>query len=79
MPSVAALWDMHHPYRYAGESPKETVAHLGSLIKYVHVKDSVMVEGRPQYRMMGEGDLPIPQMLDALVDIAMTGTSPWNG
>ena len=31
MPSVAALWDMHHPYRYAGESPKETVANLGTL------------------------------------------------
>ena len=69
MPSVAALWDMHHPYRYAGESPRETVQNLGGLIKYVHVKDSVMVDGRPQYRMMGEGDLPIPQMLDALVDI----------
>ena len=22
---VAALWDMHHPYRYAGESPETTV------------------------------------------------------
>ena len=21
LPSVAALWDIHHPYRYAGESP----------------------------------------------------------
>ena len=76
MPSVAALWDMHHPYRYAGESPRETVQNLGGLIKYVHVKDSVMVDGRPQYRMMGEGDLPIPQMLDAL---ATTATSPWSG
>lgn len=73
MPSVAALWDMHHPYRYAGESPRETVQNLGGLIKYVHVKDSVMVDGRPQYRMMGEGDLPIPQMLDALVDIGYDG------
>ncbi len=32
-----------------------------------------MVDGRPQYRMMGEGDLPIPQMLDALVDIGYDG------
>ena len=29
MPSVAALWDMHHPYRYAGESPRETVPEPG--------------------------------------------------
>ena len=51
MPSVAALWDMHHPYRYAGESPRETVQNLGGLIKYVHVKDSVMVDGRPQFHI----------------------------
>ena len=73
MPSVAALWDMHHPYRYGGESPRETVSHLGSYIKYVHVKDSVMKDGKVEYRMMGEGDLPIPEMLDALVDIGYDG------
>ena len=38
-----------------------------------------MVDGRPQYRMMGEGDLPIPQMLDAWWTSATTGTSPWSG
>ena len=32
-----------------------------------------MVEGRPQYRMMGEGDSHHPQMLDALVDIGYDG------
>ena len=73
MPSVAALWDMHHPYRYAGESPRETVQNLGGLIKYVHVKDSVMVDGRPQYRMMGEGDLPIDAMMRALRSINYEG------
>ena len=73
LPSVAALWDMHHPYRYGGESPKETVEHLGSYIKYVHVKDSVMVDGKVQYRLMGEGDLPIEEMLDALVDVGYDG------
>lgn len=73
MPSVAALWDMHHPYRYAGEAPAVTVANLGSYIKYVHVKDSVMKEGKCEYRMMGEGDLPITEMLDALTAIGYDG------
>lgn len=66
MPSVAALWDMHHPYRYAGESPAQTVEQLGPYIKYVHVKDSVVQDGKCSYRMMGEGDLPIREMLDEL-------------
>ena len=45
MPSVQALWDMHHPYRYMGEEPEETVKNLGAYIQYVHVKDSVMGQG----------------------------------
>ncbi len=73
MPSVAALWDMHHPYRYAGESARQTVENLGSYIKYVHVKDSIVKDGKCEYRMMGEGDLPILEMLDELVGIGYDG------
>ena len=57
--AVAALWDMHHPYRYMHESPAETVKNLGSYIKYVHVKDSVVRDGKLEYRFMGEGDMPV--------------------
>ena len=32
-----------------------------------------MVDGKAQYRMMGEGDLPIHEMLDALVDMGYDG------
>ena len=39
---IAALWDMHHPYRYGGESPETTVANLGEYIKFIQVKDSVL-------------------------------------
>ncbi|MDP4094361.1 MAG: sugar phosphate isomerase/epimerase family protein, partial [Bacillota bacterium] len=57
--AVGALWDMHHPYRFAGEKPGKTVHNLGAYIKYVHIKDSVIENGKISYRMMGEGDLPI--------------------
>ena len=70
---IAALWDMHHPYRFAGESPEQTVANLGELIKYVHIKDSVMENGKVVYKMMGEGDLPIQKMIEALQYIQYTG------
>ncbi|HIX93482.1 MAG TPA: AMP-binding protein [Firmicutes bacterium] len=78
MREVAALWDIHHPYRFANESPEETVANLGSYIKYVHVKDSVMTvgdDGKPviKYKMMGYGDMPIPEMLRALRSIGYEG------
>ena len=70
---VAALWDVHHPYRIAGETPEKTVQNLGAYIKYVHVKDSVMAGGKIQYRMMGEGDMPIDEMIQALRSINYEG------
>ncbi|MEA4890433.1 MAG: AMP-binding protein [Clostridiaceae bacterium] len=71
--AVAALWDFHHPYRYAGEKPGKTVQNLGAFIKYVHVKDSAAIDGTIQYRMMGEGDLPIEEMMFALRSINYEG------
>ena len=71
--AVAALWDIHHPYRFAGETPGQTVQNLGAYIKYVHVKDSVMEDGKVSYRMMGEGDLPINDFMMALRSINYNG------
>ncbi|MGI6678482.1 MAG: AMP-binding protein [Dehalobacterium sp.] len=71
--AVAALWDMHHPYRFAGEEPEKTVQNLGAYIKYVHTKDSVVENGKISYRMMGEGDMPIEDMLLALRSINYEG------
>jgi len=71
--SVAALWDMQHPYRVAGESPEKTVQTLGAYIKHVHVKDSETENGELRYRLMGEGDLPIGDMIDALRSINYDG------
>lgn len=71
--AVGALWDVHHPYRYAGETAGLTVQNLGAYIKYVHVKDSVMENGKTSYKMMGEGDLPIDDFMRALRSINYEG------
>ncbi len=70
---VGALWDMHHPYRYAGETPEQTVQNLGAYIKHTHIKDSVMINGKVSYRMVGEGDLPIDAIMRALRSINYEG------
>ena len=70
---LAALWDMHHPYRFAGEAPGQTVQNLGAYIKYVHIKDSVVENDKIQYRLMGEGDLPVEDMMKALESINYDG------
>ena len=65
-PAVAALWDMHHPYRFMGETPEETVENIGGYIRHVHIKDSVVTGDGFAYRMLGDGDLPVDRMLDVL-------------
>jgi fatty-acyl-CoA synthase len=71
--AVAALWDVHHPYRYAGETPGQTVKNLGAYIQYVHIKDSVVAGGVTKYRLMGEGDLPVDEIMQALRSINYDG------
>ncbi|NLW55248.1 MAG: AMP-binding protein [Firmicutes bacterium] len=71
--AVAALWDLHHPYRFADEKPETTVQNLGAYIKYVHIKDSVVENGVVKYKMMGEGDLPLDDMMLALRSINYEG------
>ncbi|MCL2766666.1 MAG: AMP-binding protein [Peptococcaceae bacterium] len=70
---VAALWDIHHPYRVSNEPPETTVENLGAYIKYVHAKDSVIENGQLVYKFIGEGDLPIPQIMNALRSINYEG------
>ena len=72
--NVAALWDVHHPYRFFGETPETTLTNLGAYIKHVHVKDSVMTEdGKVEYKIIGEGDLPLNDIMLALKSINYEG------
>lgn len=71
--NVAALWDLHHPYRFANEKPETTIQNLGVYIKHIHIKDSVMVDGKVQYKIMGEGDLPVESMIRALRSVNYEG------
>lgn len=71
--NLAALWDMHHPYRCFGESAEKTVQNLGAYIRHVHVKDSVVVGGEVQFRLMGEGDVPFDEMMNALRSVNYDG------
>lgn len=68
-PAVGALWDLHHPFRQ-GEPPLETQRCLGPTLRHVHVKD-----GRSDgaYTLMGEGDVPLPAMLDLALDNGYKG------
>ncbi|MBE6723610.1 MAG: AMP-dependent synthetase [Ruminococcaceae bacterium] len=72
--SVAALWDLNHPYRFGGEDPETTVKNLGAYVKHTHIKDSVMnPDGTVTYKIMGEGDLPVDDFMRALRSVNYEG------
>ncbi len=65
-PAVAVLWDVNHPVRNFGEPVAETWDNIGSLVRHVHLKDSIVVGGKTHYKMLGYGDLPIAEALRRL-------------
>lgn len=68
--NVAALWDIHHTVRHGNETPEKTIQNLGAYVKHVHIKDSV---SESEYRLMGEGTLPIEDLMRALRSINYDG------
>jgi fatty-acyl-CoA synthase len=64
--NVAVLWDIHHPYRYAGEAVEKTYSELKKHIRYIHIKDSIMENGKAKYKMLGYGDVPVVKTLSLL-------------
>ena len=71
--NLAALWNVHHPYRFRNESAEKTVQNLGAYIKYVHMKDSLMNDGAVKFTLMGEGDLPVDEIIRALKSVNYDG------
>ena len=70
---LAALWDMHHPWCDCGEDPETTITNLGAYIRHVHIKDSRQNGARRQFCLIGDGDLPISQMMLALSSVNYDG------
>ena len=67
---LAALWDMHHPFRDFNETPDTTIRNLGGYVKHVHLRDS---DDDRSYNLIGEGTLPIRDMMNALSSIDYDG------
>ena len=71
--NVAALWDMNATYREGGESADATIKNLGAFVRHVHIKDSEQTEKGLEYRLIGEGSLPVDDMIRALRSVNYEG------
>jgi sugar phosphate isomerase/epimerase len=66
---LGIIWDSHHTWRLAGESPMESWARIGPWVRHVHFKDSV---DRPSsrhpftYVLPGTGQVPLSEIMALL-------------
>jgi sugar phosphate isomerase/epimerase len=70
------LWDTHHTWRIGGENPVDTWQAIHASVVHIHVKDSVSIPSeRTPYTYIppGQGEFPMPAVLDALLRDAYTG------
>ena len=71
--NLAALWNLHHTFRYGGETADTTIRNLGAYVRLVHVCDSFESGGEVIRCMTGDGDVPLREMLLALRSIDFKG------
>ncbi|MDA8302999.1 MAG: sugar phosphate isomerase/epimerase [Actinomycetota bacterium] len=72
---VGAVWDSHHPHRM-GETPAEVYANIGARLVLAQVKDARKSDSEPsgwQLVLMGEGEVPVRDMLAVLAGGGYSG------
>jgi sugar phosphate isomerase/epimerase len=64
--NVGLIWDVTNMWAKTKESPKDAYARLKKYIRHTHIKDAKLVDDKIQYVLMGKGDVPIFDAIDAL-------------
>jgi sugar phosphate isomerase/epimerase len=66
---LSLIWDSHHTWKIAGESPEETWSRLGAWTRHIHVKDSVSDSTAKEgyrYVVQGAGEFPAQSLIEVL-------------
>ena len=63
---VGMVWDIVNMWFITKEPPTEVYSKLKSYIRHTHIKDLNIVNGKEQYVLLGKGEAPIFEGIDAL-------------
>ncbi len=71
--NLGALWNMSAAFFEGGESAEEIIKNLGAYIKHVHINDAEKNADGVDFCLIGEGELPISDMMLALRSVNYDG------
>jgi sugar phosphate isomerase/epimerase len=71
--NAALIWDITNMWTITKEPVEEVADKLYPWIKHVHVKDAKTVDGKLQYVLLGEGEVPITKAMSYLTQRGYRG------
>ena len=69
-PQVGLVWDFTNMWTVTKDAPAAIYNRLKKYIFHTHIKDAKLVDGKPQYTLLGKGEVPI---LDAVSQLRKGG------
>ncbi len=71
--SLAALLDMYSAFFVGKEDAEQIIKNLGAYVRHVHIRDAQKIDGQYEPCLIGEGELPIDDMMLALRSVNYDG------
>lgn len=65
---VGLVWDIANMWTVTRESPSQVYGRLKNYIRHTHIKDGKFVNGKLQYTLLGRGEVPIDEAIQALTN-----------
>ncbi len=63
---VGLVWDIANMWTITKEPVQDVYQRLKKYIRHTHIKDAVLVNGKPQYKLLGRGEVPVFNAISAL-------------
>ena len=70
---LAACWNMHDTCLLQNETPEQTITNLGAYVRHVRIHDGTPREGAASPELLGEGGLPVQDLMNALRSVNYDG------
>lgn len=67
------VWDITNMWSITREAPQLVYPRLRDYIRHTHIKDARIVNGKPEYTLLGAGEVPVEAAIKELISDNYTG------